>query len=153
MFDRLLWWQVVGLLAPLVLAMWWIRQRELAAISTSYKQLSEAQKGWVLLMLLPPGTASRLLAAMEPAVRESYIESGATIKGNGRNLIKPVMAFAVKQLPPEIKKQTSSNVEENLARLARWADTEPTLFLAWIRKSFPLSQTPASSPQLVTSST
>lgn len=139
MFDRLPWWEVIGLLLPLVAAMQFIRTREIAAVSTSYKQLTAAQKGWVLLMLLPPGTSSRLLAAMKEDVRAGYIEAGSSLKGSGRNLIKPVVAFARHQLPPEIKKQVGSNVEENLGRLARWADTEQAIFLAWLRESFPMA--------------
>lgn len=139
MFDRLSWYMVLAYLAPLVLAMYVIRTRELAAISTSYKQLTATQKGWVLLMLLPPGTASRLLAGMAPEVRESYIESGSSIKGSGRGLVKRVVGYAVSQLPAEEKKQAGSNVEENLGRLARWADHEPTQFIAWMKQHFPAS--------------
>lgn len=139
MFDRLSWYMVLAYLAPLVAAMYFIRVRELAAISTSYRQLSPSQKGWVLLMLLPPGTASRLLAGMAPEVREGYIECGSSIKGSGRNLVKRVVGYAVSQLPPEEKKQAGSNVEENLGRLARWADSEPSQFIGWMRQNFPVS--------------
>ncbi len=153
MFDQLHWYEVVGLLAPLVLAMWWIRNREVAAVSTRYKQLTQAQKGWVLLMLLPPGTSSRLMGAMKEDFREGYVEAGSSIRGSGRNLIAPVVAFARANLPPEIKKQVGTNTEENIARLARWADTEPTQFLAWLRQHFPLTQTAPPPGQLVTSAT
>ncbi len=143
MFDRLEWWQVIGLLAPLVAVMQFIRMRELAAVSTGFAQLSAAQRGWVLMTLLPPGTTSRLLLAMPVETRSGYIEAGSTIKGSGRNLIKPVVRFAVSRLPADLKKQAGSSLDENLSRLTRWADAEPEEFLSWLHEQCPPPAIPA----------
>ncbi|MBI3928322.1 MAG: hypothetical protein HY319_22450 [Armatimonadetes bacterium] len=114
MFDRLEWWQVLLLLAPVVLVMSWIKQRELQAGMSSFHNLTPAQKAWIVIMVLPPGVAASLLSQFDEAELIGYVRAGRSVFGSGRNLVRPVLRELMSLLPQELrrKKGESSDLLE-----------------------------------------
>ncbi len=110
MFDRMPGWQVLLLLAPLVLVMAWIRRRELMAGTTTYAELNEAQKAWIFFLILPPGLAAGLLACFDSDEVMGYIRASSSIKGGGANLVRPVLKEFYRFLDDDPKlKRTKSD--------------------------------------------
>ncbi|MEW6281845.1 MAG: hypothetical protein AB1758_24780 [Candidatus Eremiobacterota bacterium] len=143
MLDRLEWWQVLLALAPVVALLNLVRYREAKAASTQFADLTPPQKAWVLLMLLPPGGAARLLGRLAEEDLRAYVVAGGAIRGSGRNLVRPVLKAFLASLPPNQRKQAGGNLEEQLACLGRWSEEEPDQLLEWLIGAWP----PGSSTQ------
>lgn len=145
MLDRLEWWQVLAMLAPVYAILYWIRWRETRAASTQYAEMTSAQRAWILLTLLPPGAAARLQERMSENELRGYVTAGSSIRGNGRNLAKPVLKAFLKSLKPDRRKQLGANLDEQLVGLGRWAELEPDHVLERVVALWP-SGAPVSKP-------
>lgn len=91
LLDRLEGWQLLALLAPLMLIMTIIRKREESAGSLKLAGLNEIQKGWVFLSMLAPGLAAKVLTLLAPEERERVLHAGGELKGSPRGVAFPVL--------------------------------------------------------------
>ena len=140
MFDHLEWWQVLLLLAPVVLIMTALRRIEKRRGSTLYPALTPAQKTFILLQLLPPSLAARYLIGLEVHELETYLKAGSEIQGTGLLVQDPVMKEYFKGL--ESKGHDSEGpLQERLANAVLAAPQEALTHLerTWPRPEFPVS--------------
>ena len=116
MFDHLEWWQVIVLLAPIMITMALIRRREKWQGCTPYASLNGTQKTLILLQLLPPALAARYLKDLEVHELESYLNSGLKIQGSGIVLHEPIIKEYLKGLASPLKDAEAANLHERLAK-------------------------------------
>jgi hypothetical protein len=122
-FDHLIWWQVLALLAPVVGLTYYIRWQEQNRSITHYKDLTAAQKGWVFLNLLPPGSSAKLLLGLESVEQQAYLNAGKTILGPGRQLHEPVIREFLSYCDA---KQVPSEPPLWIDRLSQYVARQPT---------------------------
>lgn len=137
MFDRPEDWQVLLLLAPIALAMHWIRLRESRAGSTPYEELTPAQKAWLILLCLPPGAAARLMAEMEEGELRAYVRAGCRIRGSGQLLMPKVLREFARLLPPAWTRGVRRDTEDLIGAFGRRAGEDPRCFLSVLREHWP----------------
>lgn len=133
MFDRLDWWQILLLLAPIAASMSWVRRRELKQEGIDVASLSAMQKAWVFITLLPPGISATLLEKLSEGERSEVLNQGRQIQGNRKTASLPLLVEFVKFLGEEKKVKTSEPSEVVDYICARY-ETKPGELLADIRK-------------------
>ena len=116
MFDHLEWWQVILLLAPIMLIMAVIRRQEKWRGCTPYAALSHSQKTLVLLQLLPPSLTAKYLLKLEVHELETYLNSGLKIQGAGTTLHEPLIKEYLRGLASPQKDAEASNLHERLCK-------------------------------------
>jgi hypothetical protein len=131
-FDHLEWWQVILLLAPVVVVMTSVKYFERRRGSTLYHELTPTQKTFVLLQLLPPSLAADFLRRLDVNELETYLQAGARIKGTGLLVHEQVMKEYFKDL--KCKGDTEGSLQE---RLATAALTDDEAALAHIQRVWP----------------
>ncbi|MBS2039979.1 hypothetical protein JST97_33645 [bacterium] len=141
MFDRPEWWQVLLLITPISAIIYGLRWRETMLSNTSYKALTETQKGFALLHYMPPGRAAIFWNRMEAWERESYMKAGSEIRGSGKLLIAPLVKDVLKKLGKEGIKPPSTESNDPLEKLALAAEYCETALWTLLRDSYPASRT------------
>lgn len=144
MFDRPEWWQVLLLITPISLIIYGLRWRETALENTSFKSLSDTQKGYILLHYMPPGTAALFWNKMEAWERESYMKAGAEIRGSGKLLVVPLIKEVIKKLTKEGDKPPSTESNDPLEKLALAAKFCEKPLWNLLRDSYPATREPRS---------
>lgn len=145
MFDRPEWWQVLLLITPISLAIQGIRWREAALSNSSFKSLTPAQKGFVLLHYMPPGKSAEIWREMPDWEREGYLAAGQEIRGSGKHLIAPLVKDVVKTLTEQKRKPPSTESNDPLEKLALAADFNFDDLKILLRDRYPV--TPEASPR------
>lgn len=157
MFDRPEWWQVLLLITPISLIIQGLKWREHASKNTSYRALSPAQNGWVLLHFLPPGDSARVWAELSQSERDGYLEAGQQLRGSGRGLAAPLVKHVYKLLAAleptgsdlvhgkGKRKPPSTESNDPLEKLALMSEFCLPDLVRILRKDFPAPQaTPGS---------
>ena len=134
MFDHLDWWQVLLLLAPIVLVMKLVQRQEKRRGATLYPTLTPFQKTWVLLQQLPPSVSARFLLSLEVHELETYLKSGQSIKGTGLLLQEPVIKEFFKGFEAP-RRDSDGGLQE---RLANAVLASPQMALQHMKKVWPL---------------
>lgn len=134
LLDRLEGWQLLLLLAPLMLIMTLIRRREDSAASMKLKEISEVQQAWVFLSLLAPGLCAQLMGLLSSEERDRLLLAGGGLKGSPRLVALPILeAFFRKS---ELKGIPGKDVDE----ICRWLnlrfEDEPEELLGHLRKAY-----------------
>ena len=144
MFDHLDWWQIILLLAPIMLIMTAVRRTEKRRGSTLYPALTQAQKTFVLLQLLPPSLAARFLIGLEVQELETYLQAGSKIEGTGLLVHESVMKEYYRNLESKIH-DSEGPLQERLAYAALSAPQEALRHLEsiWPRPVSPVSSSPS----------
>lgn len=135
MFDQLSWWQVLLILAPIAGATAWIRRLETQDQSIDFSRLGPAQKAWVLLLLLPPGTAASAMCQMSPDEREGYLRAGRMLQGGRQMVVRPVLREFLSLLEPGAKVK-ASDPAELLDRVVAHCE-RPAVVVKMLRKHWP----------------
>lgn len=143
MFDHLNWWQILVVLAPLVAIMQAIKYREVRQGETLPSQLTLEQKGWVLLMLLPPGLSARLIGKLEPDELSRLVEEGSRLVGQGRPVADAVLKEYFHKLPAKMKRGESPDM---LEKLILAFENDSTTALQMIRTGKPLLRVESPAP-------
>lgn len=134
LLDRLEGWQLLALLAPLMLIMTVIRKREESAASLKLASLNELQKGWVFLSMLAPGLGAKLLTLLDSEERERVLQAGGALKGSPRQVAFPILETFFRK--NELKGIPGKDVEE----ICRWLnlrfEDEPEELLAPYRRAY-----------------
>lgn len=138
MFDRLLWWQLLLVLSPIVLTMYVVRHRENVEQGVDFRSLTNQQKSWLFMTMLPPGTMAALLASLKPEAREEMLAEAAKIRGNRRTAAVPV-AREFLQSVGETRKIKSNEPSEMMDWVSFEYDESPAKLLASINKCWPQS--------------
>lgn len=132
MFDRLDWYEIILLLAPVALLMTWVKRREVRQNGVDFKALSSSQKIWMFVTLLPPGLSATLLSKMNPGEREQLLNEGQKIKGRAGTASLPLMAEFLRNLGEE-KKVKANEVSEVLDFLEARFHASSTELLAAVK--------------------
>lgn len=114
LLDRLEGWQLILVLAPLMLIMTVIRKREESATSIKLAALNELQKGWVFLTMLAPGLAAKVLTLLSGEERERIVHAGSNLIGSPRKIALPVLEHFFKST--ELKSVPGKDIDE----ICRW---------------------------------
>lgn len=130
-------WSVLLALAPVALAMHWIRRREASEGATRAEDLTPAQKGWLLLLALNPGAAGRVVACMDPQEWQAYARAGGELKGRGQQLLPGLLRELRAWLPPEWRPPAGQDPEEALEGLSRFAEVREAEWVALLRERYP----------------
>lgn len=134
LLDRLEGWQLLLVLAPLVLTMTFVRKREESAQSIKWADMNRLHKGWVFINLLGPGLGAKVLSMLDSDERDSLIEVGGELRGSAKPVVLPVLELFFKTAG--LKSLPSKDVEE----LTRWLNVhfedEPKKLLAFYRKAY-----------------
>jgi len=141
-FDRPEWWQVLLLITPISLIIYGLRWREFVLENTSFKSLSDTQKGYILLHYMPPGSAAGFWNKMEAWERESYLKAGAQIRGSGKRLVAPLIKEVTKKLTQEGEKPPSTESSDPLEKLALAAKFGEKALWKLLRDSYPATREP-----------
>lgn len=136
MFDRLDWWQILVLLAPIALVMAWIRRREALAQGIDLGRLTRGQKGWIMLTLLPPGLAAATLCDLTDQERSGYLKSGRLIRGSRRSVATPLLREFLLLTAPGTRVK-SSDPAELLDQVVARCDRDPALLMRTLREHYP----------------
>jgi hypothetical protein len=139
-FDRPEWWQVLLLITPISIIIYGLRWREAVLENTSYKQLTDSQKGYILLHYMPPGSAAVFWNRMEDWERESYMKAGAEIRGSGKWLVAPLVREVLKKLTKEGDKPPSTESNDPLEKLALAAKFCDKAMWKLLRDSYPATR-------------
>ncbi len=91
LLDRLEGWQLLLVLAPVMIIMTVIRKREESAASIKWTGLNSLQKGWVFQSMLAPGLGAKLLTLLSPEERDRLISAGSELVGSPRKVALPAM--------------------------------------------------------------
>ncbi len=113
MFDRLDWYEIILLLAPVAILMTWVKRREIRQNGVDFKQLNSTQKIWMFITLLPPGLSATLLSKVSSSERDHLLAEGQKIKGRATTASLPLMAEFLRDLGEE-KKVKANEVNEVL---------------------------------------
>lgn len=140
MFDRPEWWQVLLLITPISLIIYGLRWREFVLENTSFKALTDTQKGYILLHYMPPGAAAGFWNKMEAWERESYLKAGAEIRGSGKRLVAPLIKEVIKKLAQEGDKPPSTESSDPLEKLALAAKFCENSLWKLLRDSYPATR-------------
>ncbi len=89
--DHLSGFQLVAVLSPIVVIMWFIRRREESAQSLQIENMNRLQKGWVFLTFLTPGLAARVFSTLSVEERERLLEAGGQLNGNPGSVAYPIL--------------------------------------------------------------
>ncbi len=134
LLDQLNGWQLLALLAPLMVIMSVIKRREESAGSIKLASLNKLQMGWVFLSLLAPGIFAKVLKQLNSEERESLLTAGGELQGSPGKVALPVLeaffkATGVKSLP-------GKDVEE----ICRWLnlryEDEPSELIGLYRRAY-----------------
>lgn len=101
MFDRLDWFEILLLLAPVALIMTWIKRREIRQNGVDFKQLNPRQKIWLFITLMPPGLAASLLSKMSSDQRDMLLSEGKAIRGRADTAALPLLVEFIRHLGEE----------------------------------------------------
>jgi hypothetical protein len=142
-FDHLNWWQILVVLAPIVGVMQLIKWREQRAGETPPSQLTQEQKAWVLLMVLPPGLAASLMKRLPADELAALIEAGSHLKGSGRPAAEAVLGEFYHNLPSKFKRGESPDM---LERVALAVEADPEMALQMLRTGQPLVRVEPAKP-------
>lgn len=142
MFDRPEWWQVLLLITPISLVIYGLRWRETMLSNTSYRALTDTQKGYILLHYMPPGRAAIFWNRMEAWEKESYMQAGSEIRGSGKLLIAPLVKEVLKKLNKEGTKPPSTESNDPLEKLALAAEFCEKPLWTLLRDSYPATRPP-----------
>jgi hypothetical protein len=134
-FDHLIWWQVLALLAPVVTLTYYIRYREQMRLITPYSSLSAPQKTWILLSVLPPGVDAKVQLLMDPQERAIYMQSGQSLMGAGHRLYEPVVKEFLSFYPRKEVPATEGHAVDRLRQLV--SQVPPIETLQVIRRYWP----------------
>lgn len=137
MFDRPEWWQVLILITPLSLAIYGMRWLEFRRANTSYKELTPAQKGYVLLHSLPPGLSAQFYQRLDEEDQRGYREAGTQVRGTGRSLIAPLVKEVFRLLGVDGCKPPSTESSDPLEKLHLAADFCSEELFQLLRRHFP----------------
>ena len=130
MFDRLDWFEILLLLAPVALLMTWIKRREIRQNGVDFKGLNAKQKVWLFVTLMPPGLAATLLSKMSSNERDLLLAEGKAIKGRASTASLPVLVEFLRHLGDE-KRVKANEVGEVLDFLeAKFHSSSSDLLLA-----------------------
>lgn len=138
MFDRLLWWQLLLLLSPIVLTMYVIRHRENVEQGVDFRTLSNVQKSWLFMTMLPPGTMASLLSSLKPEARAEMLAEASKIQGNRRTAAVPVAREFLASVG-ETRKIKSSEPSEMMDWVSFEYDNKTGKLLASINNCWPVS--------------
>lgn len=134
LLDRLDGWQLLLVLAPLVLAMLVVKKREDAAESMDWKSMNSLQKGWVFVNLLGPGLGARVLSSLAADERKNLIDAGGLLRGSAKPVVLPVLELFFKTCGQ--KGLPSKDVDE----ITRWLnihfEDEPEKLVGYYRKAY-----------------
>lgn len=134
LLDRLEGWQLILVLAPLMLIMTVIRKREESATSMKLAALNEMQKGWVFLSMLAPGLAAKLLTLLSAEERDRLLHAGGVLSGSPRKVAFPVLELFFKK--SGLKGLPGKDVDE----ICRWLnlkfEDEPEELVGLYRKAY-----------------
>lgn len=134
LLDRLEGWQLLLLLAPLMLIMTVIRKREEGAASMKLGALNDLQKGWVFLSLLAPGLGAKILTLLNAEERDRVLHAGGGLTGSPRRVALPVLEIFFKR--SGLKSLPGKDVEE----ISRWLnlrfEDEPEELVGLYRKAY-----------------
>ncbi len=136
MFDRLIWWQLLLVLAPIVATMTFIRHREAQAQGLKFDQLDNAQKVWIFLTMLPPGDMARLLNEMKPDDRDELMARARELEGNRRTVLVPVAKEFLVSLG-ETKKVKNSEAAEMIDYICLHFNGNMRKLMTSLRKCWP----------------
>lgn len=134
LLDRLEGWQLLLVLAPLVLIMTFIKKREENAASMQWAALNQLQKAWVFTTLLAPGLGAKLLTLLSVEERERVLNAGGNLTGSPRKVALPVLELFFKST--DFKSPPGKDVDE----ICRWLnlkfEPEPEQLVALYRKAY-----------------
>ena len=137
MFDRPEWWQVLILISPLSAAIYGMRWLEYRRANTGYKDLTPAQKGYVLLHYLPPGISAQFYARLDGEEQLGYREAGMLVRGTGRRLIAPLVKEVMKLLHTDGCKPPTTESSDPMEKLHLAADFCSEELFQLLRRHFP----------------
>ena len=140
MFDRPEWWQVLLLITPISLVIYGLRWRESMLSNTSYKSLSDTQKGYILLHYMPPGKAASFWNKLEAWERDSYMAAGSQIRGSGKLLLPALVKEVIKALTKEGDKPPSTESNDPLEKLSLAAEFCEKPLWNLLRHSYPATR-------------
>ena len=124
LLDRLEGWQLLLVLAPLVLIMTLIKKAA----------LNQLQKAWVFTTLLAPGLGAKLLTLLSVEERERVLNAGGNLTGSPRKVALPVLELFFKST--DFKSPPGKDVDE----ICRWLnlkfEPEPEQLVALYRKAY-----------------
>lgn len=134
LLDQLNGWQLLALLAPLMLVMTFIKKREETAAALKWTALNKLQKGWVFLSLLTPGLLATVLNRLPVEERDRLLSAGGELQGNPTKVALPVLetffkASGLKSLP-------GKDVEEICRWLSLRFEDEPDELVGLYRKAY-----------------
>ncbi len=127
LLDRMEGWQLIAVLAPIVLTMVVVRKREELTDSIAWSDLNSLQKGWIVLGYLSPGLGASVLARLGATEQSRIFEAGQKLKGLPNRVAGPVLdAFcqqagltdAPRKDPDEIMRWLQLRFEESPDELA-----------------------------------
>lgn len=134
LLDQLNGWQLLAVLAPLMLIMTVIKRREEAAASLNWGTLNQVQKGWVFLSLLAPGLLATVLHRLPEQERERLLSAGAELQGSVSKVAFPALEGFFKA--SGLKSMPGKDVEE----ICRWLnlrfEDEPEELVGLYRKAY-----------------
>lgn len=134
LLDQLNGWQLLALLAPLMVVMSVIKRREESAGSIKLASLNKLQMGWVFLSLLAPGIFAKVLKQLSSEERESLLAAGGELQGSPGKVALPVLeaffkATGVKSLP-------GKDVDEICRWLNLQYEDEPSELVGLYRRAY-----------------
>ncbi|MFN8605945.1 MAG: hypothetical protein U0931_00325 [Vulcanimicrobiota bacterium] len=130
------------LITPISLVIYGLRWRETMLSNTSYRALTDTQKGYILLHYMPPGRAAIFWNRMEAWEKESYMQAGSEIRGSGKLLIAPLVKEVLKKLNKEGTKPPSTESNDPLEKLALAAEFCEKPLWTLLRDSYPATRPP-----------
>lgn len=134
LLDQLNGWQLLAVLAPLMLVMTIIKKREEAAGSLKWTALNKLQKGWVFLSLLTPGLLATVLTRLPAEERDRLLSAGGELHGSPSKVAFPVLETFFKS--SGLKSIPGKDVDE----ICRWLnlrfEDEPDELVGLYRKAY-----------------
>lgn len=134
--DRPEWWQVLILVSPLSAVVHGLRWRESALKNSSFKSLTQAQRGYTLLHYLPPGVSAEFWSQLEDEERQAYNEAGQAIRGSGKNLVAPLVKDVLRLLKLAKIKPPSTESNDPLEKLSLAAEFCKEELFALLRRNY-----------------
>ena len=134
LLDQLSGWQLLALLAPLMVIMSVIKRREESAASIKFGSLNKLQMGWVFLSLLAPGIFAKVLKQLSSEERENLLAAGGELQGSSGKVALPVLETFFKSTG--VKSLPGKDVDE----ICRWLnlryEDEPMELLGQYRRAY-----------------